>query len=114
MLESLPGGFNPKNRSQVGGISADSAAVTTYPGPNAAYFSPFHSPTTVDHRVVRVNGVITFVVAVMTAVFAQRDVTEWVVSYGRGGSEASGQGVCQIIVMSSLEEKITKNAKFSS
>ncbi|CAN0118074.1 unnamed protein product [Ascophyllum nodosum] len=64
---------------KVGGISADSAAVTTYPGPNAAYFSPFHSPTTVDHRVVRVNGVITFVVAVMTAVFAQRDVTEWVV-----------------------------------
>ena len=54
--------------------------MTTFPGPNAAFFPPFHSPVTVDHRVVRVNGVITFLIAVITAVFAQRDVTEWVVS----------------------------------
>lgn len=65
---------------QVPGVPSDSAAVTTYPGPDAAFFAVFHSPPTVDHRVVRVNGVITFVIAVLTCVFAGRMVTEWVVS----------------------------------
>ncbi|CAN0534812.1 unnamed protein product, partial [Scytosiphon promiscuus] len=57
------------------------AAVAIYPGPEAAFFAPFHSPATVDHRVVRVNGVITFIIAVCAAVFAGRRATEWVVSY---------------------------------
>lgn len=61
------------------GVSSDSA-VTIFPGPQAAFFSTFHSPATVDHRVVRVNGVITFLIAVSTAVFADHPVTEWVVS----------------------------------
>lgn len=66
---------------QITGVCPDSAAVTTYPGPNAAFYAPFHSPTSLDHRVVRTNGVISFVIAVATAVFATRDVTQWVVSH---------------------------------
>lgn len=63
-----------------GGVSPD-AAVVTYPGPTAAYFSMFHSQTSVDNRAVRLGGVMTFFIAVACAVFAGRYVTEWVVSY---------------------------------
>ena len=61
------------------GVATD-AAVAIYPGPEAAFFAPFHSPPTVDHRVVRVNAVMTFIIAVFAAVFAGREATEWVVS----------------------------------
>lgn len=58
-----------------------SAAVTTYPGPDAAFFLPFHSPATVDNRVVRLNGVLGFIISVATCVFAHSDTAQWVVSY---------------------------------
>ena len=57
------------------------AAVATYPGPTAAYFSMFHSPTSVDSRAVQLGGAMTFFIAVACAVFAGRHVTEWVVSW---------------------------------
>jgi len=56
------------------------AAVDTYPGPTAAYFSMFHSQTSVDGRAVQLGGIMTFFIAVACAVFAGRYVTEWVVS----------------------------------
>ncbi|CAM9257536.1 unnamed protein product, partial [Sphacelaria rigidula] len=56
-----------------------SAAATTYPGPDAAFFLPFHSPTTVDNRVVRLNGVGGFIISAVTCWFADRDTTQWVV-----------------------------------
>eukprot|EP00752_Nemacystus_decipiens_P012458 g11037.t1 len=54
------------------------AAVTTYPGPDAAYFSLFHSQPSMDNRAVRLSGVLSFCVAVLCLVFAERSVTEWV------------------------------------
>ncbi|CAM9116416.1 unnamed protein product, partial [Laminaria digitata] len=65
-------------KEQPTGVSTDSAAAI-YPGPEAAFFSAFHSPATVDLRVVRLNGVITFIVALSAATFAHRNVTQWVV-----------------------------------
>jgi len=56
------------------------AAVAAYPGPKAAYFSMFHSQTSMDNRAVRVGGVVVFIIATMCAVFAGRYATEWVVS----------------------------------
>lgn len=61
-------------------MSSDSAALAICPCPKSAYFAPFHAPPTVDQRVVHVNGVITFIIAVVAAVFAERTATEWVVS----------------------------------
>ncbi|CAM9111089.1 unnamed protein product [Scytosiphon promiscuus] len=55
------------------------AAVTTYPGSDAAYFSLFHSPPSMDNRAVRLSGVLSFLVAVACIVFAERYITEWVV-----------------------------------
>lgn len=54
--------------------------MTTYPGPESAYFSLFHSQPSMDNRAVRLSGVLSFFVAVLCAVFAERYVTEWVVS----------------------------------
>lgn len=65
---------------QTGGVTPD-AAVVAYPGPTAAYFSMFHSPTSVDSRAVQLGGVMTFFIAVACTVFAGRYVTEWVVSW---------------------------------
>ena len=77
------------------------AAVAIYPGPEAAFFAPFHSPATVDHRVVRVNAVITFIIAVFAVVFAERRATEWVVSfftvpYKYAPNDTIG-GLCRIV-----------------
>lgn len=55
--------------------------MTTYPGPESAYFSLFHSQPSMDNRAVRLSGVLSFFVAVLSAVFAERAVTEWVVSF---------------------------------
>ena len=60
--------------------SGSSAAVTTYPGPEAAFLLPLHAATTVDNRVVRLNGVLGFLVSVATLYFADRNATQWVVS----------------------------------
>lgn len=65
---------------QSAGLPAD-AAVTTHPGPESAYFSLFHSQPSMDNRAVRLSGVLSFFVAVLCAVFAERYVTEWVVSH---------------------------------
>ncbi len=54
--------------------------MTTYPGPDSAYFSLFRSAPSMDNRAVRLSGVLSFCVAVACAVFAERYVTEWVVS----------------------------------
>lgn len=64
---------------QSAGLPAD-AAVTTYPGPESAYFSLFHSQPSMDNRAVRLSGVLSFCVAVLCLIFAERSVTEWVVS----------------------------------
>lgn len=53
--------------------------MTTYPGPDAAYFSLFHSAPSMDNRAVRLSGVLSFLVAVACIVFAERYITEWVV-----------------------------------
>ncbi|CAM9630333.1 unnamed protein product, partial [Ectocarpus fasciculatus] len=55
------------------------AAVSTYPGPTAAYFSMFHAPISVDNRAVRLGGSLTSVYAAACVVFAERYVTAWVV-----------------------------------
>ena len=68
---------------QSSGVPAD-AAVTTYPGPEAAYFSLFHSQPSMDNRAVRLSGVLSFCVAVLCLIFAERSVTEWVVSVDGG------------------------------
>ena len=57
-----------------------SAAVTIFPGPEAAFLLPFHSPATMDNRVVRLNGVLGFVISAATCVFANQSATQWVVS----------------------------------
>eukprot|EP00903_Cladosiphon_okamuranus_P016395 g15119.t1 len=84
-LKGLPRGVGPagvegggETFEKTGGVSAD-AAVVTYPGPTAAYFSMFHAATSVDNRAVRLGGAMTFFIAVACAVFARRYVTEWVV-----------------------------------
>ncbi|CAM9812351.1 unnamed protein product [Ascophyllum nodosum] len=56
-----------------------SAAVTIFPGPEAAFLLPFHSPATMDNRVVRLNGVLGFVISAATCVFANQSATQWVV-----------------------------------
>lgn len=56
------------------------AAVSTYPGPTAAYFSMFHAPISVDNRAVRLGGSLTSIFAAACVVFAERYVTAWVVS----------------------------------
>ncbi|CAM9384891.1 unnamed protein product, partial [Hapterophycus canaliculatus] len=55
------------------------AAITTYPGPTAAYFSTFHAPISVDNRAVRLGGALTSVFSASCFVFAERYVTTWVV-----------------------------------
>ena len=57
----------------------DSAAAI-YPGPDAAFFSAFHSPVTVDHRVVRVTSVILFFMALFAGALAGRSEVRWLVS----------------------------------
>eukprot|EP00903_Cladosiphon_okamuranus_P016305 g15037.t1 len=59
------------------GLPVD-AAVTTYPGPESAYFSPFHSQPSMDNRAVRLSGVLSCCVAILCLIFAERSVTEWV------------------------------------
>lgn len=58
-----------------------SAAVSTYPGPTAAYFSTFHMPISVDNRAVRTAAMVTAILAAACIIFAERYVTSWVVSY---------------------------------
>ncbi|CAN0442207.1 unnamed protein product, partial [Ectocarpus sp. 12 AP-2014] len=55
------------------------AAVSTYPGPTAAYFPMFHAPISVDNRAVRLGGSLTSIFAAACVVFAERYVTSWVV-----------------------------------
>ncbi|CBJ26922.1 Glutaredoxin glutaredoxin/malate transporter fusion protein [Ectocarpus siliculosus] len=55
------------------------AAVSTYPGPTAAYFPMFHAPISVDNRAVRLGGSLTSIYAAACVVFAERYVTSWVV-----------------------------------
>ena len=57
----------------------DSAAAI-YPGPDAAFFSAFHSPVTVDHRVVRVTSVIVFFMALFAGALAGHSQVKWLVS----------------------------------
>ena len=56
-------------------------AAALYPGPDAAFFSPFHSPATVDRRVVRMNGVVTFIMAFFAGGLRGRNGTQWLVRY---------------------------------
>lgn len=56
------------------------SAAAIYPGPDAAFFSAFHSPVTVDHRVVRVTNVIMFFMALFAGALAGRTEVEWLVS----------------------------------
>ena len=74
--------------------ASSASAVAIYPGPEAASFSAFHFPATVDHRVVRVNGVVTFVLALFAAAFAGRDETEWLVSGSRKRYAHSSVAFC--------------------
>lgn len=68
-----------RERVQSAGLPPD-AAVTTYPGPDAAFFSLFHSQPSMDNRAVRLSGVLSFFVALLCLIFAERSVVEWVVS----------------------------------
>lgn len=63
------------------GLNGPDAAVSKYPGPDAAFFAPFHAKATVDHRVVRMTACIVCTIAIVTAVFTTRYATQWVVSY---------------------------------
>lgn len=55
------------------------AAVALFPGPEAAFLSAFHSPATVDHRVVRVTSILTFFMALFAGALAWRDEVQWLV-----------------------------------
>lgn len=56
------------------------AAVAPRAGHKAAYFSMFHSPTSVDNRSVRLGRVVMFLITTACAVFVERGVVQWLVS----------------------------------
>lgn len=62
------------------------AAVAPRAGHKAAYFSMFHSPTSVDNRSVRLGRVVMFLITMACAVFVERGLVQWVVSCGVGVS----------------------------